>query len=115
MSRVPVGGVKLAEFGASSIGDELNRVGETSIDTGTDGRNFSNVKWEKAWLRRNVVSKLKITRIIRAKVATIPIKGTEDDFVVDREELMDLFPNLGFRAVNLETFESRTKLTNVLD
>jgi hypothetical protein len=40
-----------------------------------------------------VVSKLKITTTIRAKVAMIPIKRTMDDFVIDPEELIDLFPS----------------------
>jgi hypothetical protein len=56
-----------------------------------------------------------MTTIMRAKVATIPIKGPVNDFVVDLEELIDLFPNLGFRAVHFETFESHCELTNVLN
>jgi hypothetical protein len=115
MSRVPFERVEPPEFGADDVGNELNRAGVTSTETGTDGRFPDSLEEGSIWLQRYVISKLKIATIIRAKIVTIPIKGTGDDFVVDREELMNLFPGSRVRAVYLETFESRRKLTDVLD
>jgi hypothetical protein len=49
---MPVGGFKTTELGACDVGNELNRVGETSIDTGIEG-GFSTLRKEgRDWLRR---------------------------------------------------------------
>jgi hypothetical protein len=93
MSRIPLEGSKPSELGTDDVGGPLDRPRPIWFESsGIDGAGFPK-REVRCWLRRKVVSKLKMTTTIRAKVAMIPIKRTMDDFVIDPEELIDLFPS----------------------
>jgi hypothetical protein len=92
MPRIPLGRVKPPELAADNVRDPLKGGVPFCIETRGIG-GFRAPQGELCfWPRRNVVSKLKITRTIRAKVTTTPIKRAEDDFTIDLEELIDMFP-----------------------
>jgi hypothetical protein len=93
MSSVPFERFEPPKLGTDDVGRPLD--GTTPIwfeNSGTGGMTNLSEEREVFWLRRYVVSKLKITTTIRAKVATIPVKRTVDDLTVDLEELIDVFP-----------------------
>jgi len=95
MLSSPLGSVKGADTGGDDVGRSLNDVCNVPPEGGVGLRlsGLTYVRIEKR-SRRNIINitDMEMLKMISPEVVPIPLKGRGTNFLVDLEELIDMFP-----------------------